>query len=355
MDGPSEPAGVCHNCGTDLHQSDHYCPSCGTAVGQEAGRTATESPDTEPTVRETAPRPSQQSQEWTRDQPAADRKSSPGAPGSKAGRESPFRAIGTAVGLSVAGLGVPLIGISLVGAALIGVGLPTGPVLVAMALLQFGWFIGLGLWYLRRRGYDWATVRAYLGVDRPTLKELGLILVTWVGMMIVAAIVGSVLVQFAAEAAGAENAQPAENSVGDIIEQNPQIVFAAIAGMFLVVGPAEELLFRGVIQNRLRETLSTVPAIGVASMLFASAHVFALAGGGSAVGVLITVSVLFVTSLGLGWIYEYTENIVVPALLHGFHNSVVVVATAAAATAGASTGEAILRIPELTVLLVEAL
>lgn len=355
MDGPSNPDDICTNCGTELHPSDKYCPSCGAATAGDEQRAANETGS----GRQPTPTPGTDAQpdqaNWDGPNPEEGRKSGPGAPGSKAGSESPFRAIGAAAGLSIAGLGVPLVAISILGAILIGLGLPSSPVLVVMVLLQFGWFVALGLWYLRRQGYDWPAVRAYLGVEWPTLKELGLIVVTWLGMIIVAVIVATILMQFAAEVVGPENAEPAENSVSDIIEQNPEIVFFAIAGMFLVVGPAEEILFRGVIQNRLRESLSTIPGIAVASLLFASAHVFALAGGGSPTGIAITMSGLFVTSLGLGWIYEYTENIVIPALLHGFNNSVIVAATAAAATSGASATEAVLQLPELFVILLQAL
>lgn len=328
MDTPSEPDGTCHSCGTTVQPSDNYCQQCGAQLGGAASRT--ESADGGTVPRDEAGPSDQNPTEW--DDPQAERASGPGAPDSQRGLESPFRAIGTAIGLSVAGLGVPLIALSILGVILISLGIPGGPVVVGMALLQFAWFVALGLWYLRNRGYDWPGIRAYLGIEVPSLKQVALVFVTWVGIILTAGIVLTVVTQIAAQFVGPSNAQPAENSTGEAIAANPQIVVFAVLGMLLVVGPAEETLFRGVIQNRLRETLSKVPAILVASALFASAHVFALAGGGSATGIAITMSVLFVTSIGLGWIYEYTENLVAPALLHGFHNSVVVVATVSAAT-----------------------
>lgn len=334
MDEPSESDGACHSCGTAVHPADNFCQECGAQLAGSGGQPA-ESADGG-----TVPLDGATDQHTEFDDGASPpQKSGPGAPGSKRGQESPFRAVGAALGLSVAGLGVPLIALSIIGAILIGIGLPVGPVIVGMALLQFAWFVALGLWFLRRQGYDWDGVRAYLGIEIPSLKEVGLVLVTWVGIIITAGIVLTVVTEVAAELVGPSNAEPAENSTGEAIAANPEIVVFAVIGMLLVVGPAEETLFRGVVQNRLRESLSTVPAILLASLLFAMAHVFALAGGGSATGIAITMSVLFVTSIGLGWIYEYTENLVVPALLHGFHNSVVVVATVSAATG--------LTVPEL--------
>ena len=365
----------CPNCGEALAPSDYFCPQCGRenedadgpppearkarerrdpgaqAPAKNGGwRSAGQSSwDENRSRNRRGARPDEQrshraSRRRREGRPQEGGKTGPGAPESKVEKESRLRAVGTAIGLTVAGLGVPLFALSVIGFILVAVGIPGVVVGVGLVLTQFAWFVALGLWYLRHRGYDWVAVKEYLGVRRPTLKELGLIIATWLVMIVIAAIVSSILVQLVAEVAGAENAEPAENSVGEIIEQNPEIVFIAIAGMFLIVGPAEEILFRGVIQNRIRERFSKIPGIVVASMLFASAHVFALAGGGSLIGIAITVSILFVTSLGLGWIYEYTENIVIPTLLHGFHNSVIVAITAAATVSEENTAEGTLQL-----------
>ena len=88
-----------------------------------------------------------------------------------------------------------------------------------------------------------------------------------------------------------------------------------------VVGPCEEILYRGVIQNRLRERFSRIPAIVAASVIFASVHIVAF-GTTDPVAILTTVSVLAVTSLVLGGVYELTGNLVVPWLLHSLHNSI---------------------------------
>jgi membrane protease YdiL (CAAX protease family) len=103
--------------------------------------------------------------------------------------------------------------------------------------------------------------------------------------------------------------------------QNPAIIPLLIAASFLVIGPSEEILYRGVVQGRLRETLSPAPAILIASAIFAAVHVMALTGGIS--GRLTTIAILFLPSIVFGAVYEYTENLVVPALLHGLHNAVI--------------------------------
>lgn len=191
------------------------------------------------------------------------------------------------------------------------------PVLVVLALLlvagQYVAFGGLALGYLRFRDMDWAEIRSYLGVRVPTLREVGVVLGGW--LVIFAAIVAiSIVVQLV-------GAQPAENQAGQVAEEIPALIPPLIVAMFLVVGPSEELLYRGVVQGRLRESFGPAAAIVMASAIFAAIHWAALTGG--AVGRLTTIAILFVPSLVFGAVYEYTGNLVVPALLHGLHNAVV--------------------------------
>lgn len=88
---------------------------------------------------------------------------------------------------------------------------------------------------------------------------------------------------------------------------------------FLVIAPIEELLFRGVIQGRLSEAYGSTIAISTASVLFALMHLPGL--GGVLGGRLLTVGGLFAVSLVFGWLYERTENLVVPWAVHGLYNA----------------------------------
>jgi membrane protease YdiL (CAAX protease family) len=223
------------------------------------------------------------------------------------------RALATA---GLLGFGGPLIAVFF--SLIIVAGMQGGvlPPLLALFLLvitgQYVAFGGLALGYLRYRSMSWSAIRQYLGVRVPSLRELLIVLGGWV-LIFGSLIVISLLVQ-------ATGAQPAENQLGEVARQLPAIIPILIVVMFLVVGPSEEILFRGVVQGRLRETLSAAPAIVLASGIFALVHWFALAGGSS--GRLLTVGILFFPSLVFGAVYEYTGNLVVPALLHGLHNSV---------------------------------
>lgn len=320
MDGsPSSDDQYCSNCGERITRSATYCHYCGERLAAQSQRPASPGRDggnddprhTRETVADDAPpatHPREKPTEWPTN-----------------GTENLLKTVVVALALVAGGFatGLVLSGVALGFLSLLPF-VPQGASFFLILLFQFAGFVIFGLGYLRWRGFDRGTIRQYLGVDLPSLRELGLILVTWVAMIVAAAVVAQVVMLAVTELFGSGAAeQPAENPVGEVVANNPEIFPVMILFMFLVVGPAEELLFRGVVQGRLRERLSAVPAIVVASAVFASAHVLAL-WGQDPVAIAMTITILFVPSLGFGGIYEYTGNIVVPALLHGFHNSVVV-------------------------------
>ena len=100
----------------------------------------------------------------------------------------------------------------------------------------------------------------------------------------------------------------------------PEYLLTMVAFSLLVVGPAEELLFRGVVQSRLRETWGVWPAILVATVLFGLSHASVSGGLGGVVAYILTATILGVL---LGYLYERTDNIVVPAVVHGVNNAVI--------------------------------
>ena len=175
-------------------------------------------------------------------------------------------------------------------------------------ILAFG---GLTLGYLRYRGYDLAGARAYLGVRLPSLREVGVVVGGFVGMIVLLAVVSAIVSLFSS---------PADNVAAQNAAENPDAIPAMIVIMLLIVGPFEELLYRGVVQTRLRERFAPAVGIVTASVVFASVHA-AGALTGTAMEILTTVAVLFVVSLVLGGLYEYTGNLVVPAVVHGLFNS----------------------------------
>lgn len=252
------------------------------------------------------------------------------------GDESRLWAVVVAVGLAAAAIFAPIIaaiGLAIVGGVFVAILAPSllsdppfaavAAVAIVLVIGQFAWFVGFGLWYLRRRGFSREQIVSYLGIERPTARQLGLVIGTAIVMVIAAGLLSTLVVELV-DLLGFD-VEPAENESTQILENNPNpaLLVGGILLMFLVVGPAEELLFRGVIQGRLRERLPAWSAIAIASVVFGSIHLFAL-GGTDPAGIATTIAVLSTVAVALGGIYEYTGNIVVAALTHGLYNSILI-------------------------------
>jgi membrane protease YdiL (CAAX protease family) len=220
---------------------------------------------------------------------------------------------GYGLGIGGAVLALVFSAVGILGAT--GLGLQLSDANQFLLLFVFGQylpFIGFPLFYFTYvREMTWQEVRDYLGLRLPSLLEAALVLG---GLIAVFALVAGMgyLVQLL-------GLQPASNSAGEAAQESPGLVPLLIVGSLLVIGPSEEVLFRGTVQNRLRESLSAPVAILLAAVLFASIHVTALTGGLGARAT--TIVVLLVPSLVFGTVYEYTENLVVPILIHGIWNS----------------------------------
>jgi membrane protease YdiL (CAAX protease family) len=170
--------------------------------------------------------------------------------------------------------------------------------------------VALGFLLVTRRGL------AYLDLQLPgTRRQWAVVVGFTVGAFVVRTLVVVVATQV--------GVQPAESSVAD--SPLPFEVVAAILfpAMLLVVGPAEELLFRGVIQKYLREATSASTAIVVAGLLFGSIHVFSLVQS-TTVGALVALVVITAVGLGLGWLYEHTGSLPATMLAHGAYNALIV-------------------------------
>ena len=165
--------------------------------------------------------------------------------------------------------------------------------------------------------YLWATGKdsSYLRLRKPSLWHL---LVIAVAPFVVLFSIGLVnLVSFSL------GVQAASHSLLGFEGIQPTFYLVLIPFMILIVGPFEELLYRGVIQTRLTHSFSRPTAIVVASFIFVPIHLTAYsAGGASMVQVLAAFAALFAGSLIYGALYEWTENLTVVALAHGLTNSI---------------------------------
>jgi membrane protease YdiL (CAAX protease family) len=217
------------------------------------------------------------------------------------------RAVLAALLLAVVGLG----GGGLVVETLL-VSAPALPVLpetvLRVLLLQGIAFGGLSALYLRLRGLP----TEYVGVSVPDLE--GWILA---GAGYVLALVGAFSMMFVV--VFLLGLRPAQNRAAELGAQDPRVFLALLVLAVFVIGPGEELLFRGVIQSRLRETFSVPVGVGLATVIFAAAHAPSLAGPTS--GVALTVTLLTVPALAFALVYERADNVVVPTVAHGAYNA----------------------------------
>jgi membrane protease YdiL (CAAX protease family) len=224
---------------------------------------------------------------------------------------SRFQSVASAIGLTygsyVAGAIVILAVATVVG--LFGVDLASRPALrlvLSTFLLQGVTFGGIAILYLKGRdlGFGFVPVRL------PNKRDGAVIVggsIAILGLLFVASSVITAL--------GLNSAQ---NQIVEVGRQNPSVFLLLIPLQFLLVGPGEELLFRGLVQGTLRESLHPARAIVLASALFASIHLFSLSGEGK----LVYIGIAFVLALVLGAAYEYTDNLTVPAVIHGTYNAV---------------------------------
>lgn len=179
---------------------------------------------------------------------------------------------------------------------------------------NFVGFIVAAVGYLTLRN-EWAIVH----LRRPTLRDLAFVVVGVVALgiaaiatsMVVSAIMGLL------ESLFGVSSEFGTNSVMEAGRQNPRSFLYMIPVALLLVGPGEELLFRGVVQGLFRRVIGVGPAIFVASLLFGLGHYFAIASGNAWPYIFVAGAM----GLVLGAIYEYTENLVVPAAIHGIWNA----------------------------------
>ncbi|QSG12436.1 Metal-dependent membrane protease, CAAX family [Halapricum desulfuricans] len=172
---------------------------------------------------------------------------------------------------------------------------------------QFIGFIVVVVGYLYR--YEaWSLIGARL----PTLRDLGYVVGGFLALLVLN-IVLSVIISVI----GVDIAQ---NAVVGMGQENPELFLYLIPINLLLVGPGEELLFRGVVQRLFKRAYGVVPAILMASAFFGVAHFVATLGQGAS-GIATYLAVAAVLGVVLGTVYELTNNIVVPAVIHGVWNA----------------------------------
>lgn len=190
-------------------------------------------------------------------------------------------------------------------------------VFLATVILQFVGFYVVVYWFFRQ-------VRPFadlVALRWPTLRDFGWAVAGFVGLVVVLVGVGALLTRLGTE--------PAPNQVIDVGRTDPALFLYLIPVTVLFVAPAEELVFRGIVQGSLRRAYGVVPAVVLGAAVFGVVHVVALGSGGSRAA-----TILVIVGLGivLGTVYELAENILVPVAVHALWNTVAFVVNFAQAT-----------------------
>ncbi|WP_267643946.1 CPBP family intramembrane glutamic endopeptidase [Haloarchaeobius amylolyticus] len=174
-------------------------------------------------------------------------------------------------------------------------------------LVNFGVFTGVSLGYLQYRRSRGAG--PLVRFRRPTWTDARFAIM---GFFVVLG-VGAVLHQTVA----ALDISTGENTLTAAAESDPRLYVVAAVTSILFVAPGEEILFRGVVQGRLREVFGPIAAVVLGGVVFAVPHLVAAYTGPGAV---VSIGIVFGISLALGALYEYTGTLFVPIVAHGFYN-----------------------------------
>ena len=173
-------------------------------------------------------------------------------------------------------------------------------------VVQFSGFLAAVLGYLAATD-EWELLR----ISRPTPWEAGLVVGGGGGLLGFQYGALFVLRELGLTTAQNQAVVPAGDPAAYYL--------AMIAVSLLVVGPVEEVLFRGVVQGGLRRAFDAAPAVLLASLLFGLVHLSALEG--TAGQQWAYVAVVVVLGCVLGVLYERTDNVLVPGLAHGVYNA----------------------------------
>lgn len=215
------------------------------------------------------------------------------------------RLVAVGLALGVAGLGLLLAALlnvaGLVAVAAAGAG--SGATILAVAVTSEVGYLAAGVGYLRGFGER-------LPLARPSGREL----LAGVAAAVLLVVVGQAALRLV-PGAGVEDLSSALGREG--VDPAVLLAFAVVA--VVLVGPAEELLFRGGVQGTLRLAFGRWPAIVGASALFTAVHAPALVGQRLLAGTA-ALAVVGVVSLVLGYAFERTGSLVVPVLVHSLYD-----------------------------------
>lgn len=236
------------------------------------------------------------------------------APPSRQREDGPVRAVLVGLGLTVFGLLMANIvtapAFVIDPSLLEGIGEATVGGRTLVMVLNFVGMALAGLIYLLAtdRGLSWIDLRA------PTRNDWIYMAVGSVGSLAFLFLFGFITSLLEIPAA--------DSQVVEIIGQDQTMILIMIVIVFFFNAPAEEFLFRNVIQKRLYAAFTRMQAVVVASVIFAVIHFpMYVTFADSIVATLASLTVMFGGSLIFGYVYAKTDNLLVPTIAHAVLNA----------------------------------
>ena len=180
-----------------------------------------------------------------------------------------------------------------------------------MALNFVGWAVA-GAIYLAVTDRGWSYVDLRMPTKRDALYTVGGI----VGVLVLY-VVAAVMIQLL-------SLPTADNQIVEFIGDDTTMILVMIGIVFFFNAPAEEFIFRNIVQKRLYEAFSRMQAVVLASGVFALVHfpVYVVTAD-ELPAVAPSLVIIFLGSLVFGYIYAKTDNLLVPTLAHAAYNSFV--------------------------------
>lgn len=214
-------------------------------------------------------------------------------------------AVGIWFGAFVAGIA----GILLVTAAVGALGVESTPAVTILnsRAVQVG-FAAFAVAYLARRSDRDRFVRARI----PTARDLA-----WIPAIVLALVGASVVFSPVLAAAGLSPPETG-TGLGVSLAARPSLWLVVFVGFYLFAAPAEEVVYRGIVQGRLRSAFDTAGVVIGSAVLFGLLHVTIglLSSGVSPAGAVHWGVTSGIGGLVWGYAYERTENLVVTSVAH---------------------------------------
>lgn len=166
---------------------------------------------------------------------------------------------------------------------------------------------------------------AVVRIEQVALADLGLAPALFLPGAVA---IGAYYVALNAVTAGIALAAGVPSAVGYQWSVPPAEAVVVFVYMAVLAGLVEELVFRGYLQNRFvamapgDRRVRVAVGILIASALFAAYHVPRVLTGGLPAGMEASgyLGLLFVNGIGFGLLYEFTQNLYVPILVHAAGN-----------------------------------